>query len=287
MTNSVPSRFLGLALLIIVTIVCATPAEAQRDYEPLLDKFNFRVEASWVGMSTEIRLDSEVLGRGTTLNFEDDLDLDASKTVPSLAFEWQIARKHRLGVRWQDISRDSTSQSLEEIKWGDEVIPIDAEVNLGFDVTQFYIDYTYFPWVKERWAAGFGLGLRVLELSATLDWSLEGGEEQGEGTSDVKGTGPLPYLYFEYRRMFSEHWRFQAGLGWLYVSIEDISGGQWVGRLGIEYLIGDHFSVGGAFNLSTIDVDWDGIETEENGTLLNAAISYDINDFSLFVRARF
>ena len=283
----VSSRLVLPAALVLVVTAVAAPVAAQRDYEPLLDKFNFRLEASWVGMSTEIRLDSEVLGTGTTLSFEDDLDLDASKTVPSLAFEWQIARRHRLGVRWQDINRDSVSQTLEEIKWGDEVIPIDAEIKLGFDVTQYYIDYTYFPWVKERWAAGFGLGLRVLELSATLAWTLEGGEEQGEGTSDVKGTGPLPYLYFEYRRMFSEHWRFQAGVGWLYVSIEDISGGQWVGRLGIEYLIGDHFSVGGAFNLSTIDVDWDGIETEEDGTLLNAAISYDINDFSVFLRARF
>ena len=283
----VSSRLVLPAALVLVVTAVAAPVAAQRDFEPLFDKFNLRLEGSWVGLSTEIRLDSEVLGTGTTLSFEDDLDLDASKTVPSLAFEWQIARRHRLGVRWQDINRDSVSQTLEEIKWGDEVIPLDAEVRLGFDVTQYYIDYTYFPWVKERWAAGFGLGLRVLELSVTLDWTLEGGEEQGEGTSDVKGTGPLPYLYFEYRRMFSEHWRFQAGVGWLYVSIEDISGGQWVGRLGIEYLIGDHFSVGGAFNLSTIDVDWDGIETEEDGTLLNAAISYDINDFSVFLRARF
>ena len=283
----VSSRLVLPAALVLVVTAVAAPVAAQRDFEPLFDKFNLRLEGSWVGLSTEIRLDSEALGTGTTLKFEDDLNLASSKTIPSLAFEWQISRRHRLGVRWQDISRDSTSQTLTEIQWGDEIIPIDAQINLGFDVTQYFVDWTYYPWVKERWAAGFGLGLRVLELSATLAWTLEGGEEQGEGTSDVKGTGPLPYLYFEYRRMFSEHWRFQAGVGWLYVSIEDISGGQWVGRLGIEYLIGDHFSVGGAFNLSTIDVDWDGIETEEDGTLLNASIAYDINDFSLFVRARF
>ena len=34
-----------------------------------------------------------VLGAGTTLNFEDDLDLDSSKVIPTLAFEWQIARQ--------------------------------------------------------------------------------------------------------------------------------------------------------------------------------------------------
>jgi hypothetical protein len=282
-----PSHLAVCVSILLVTVFVTSTAEAQRDYEPLLDKFNLKLEASWVGMTTQIRLDSEILGEGTTLTFEDDLDLDSQKTIPTLAFEWQISRRHRLGVRWQDISRDSTSQALTEIQWGDETIPIDAEVRLGFDVTQYFVDYTYFPWVKERWAAGFGLGLRVMELSATLAWVLEGEEEEGQGSTDVKGTGPLPYLYFEYRRLFSDHWRFMAGLGWLYVSIEDISGGQWIGRLGIEYLLGRHVAFGAAANLSAIDVDWDGVQTEEGEGILSASIDYDINDFSVFVRFRF
>ena len=98
----------ALLVCVAVALVIAAPAEAQRDFEPLFDKFNFRVEGSWVGLTTEIRLDSEALGRGTTLTFEDDLNLDSSKTIPSLAFEWQISKRHRLGVRWQDITRDST-----------------------------------------------------------------------------------------------------------------------------------------------------------------------------------
>jgi len=271
----------------LLAVMIAAPAAAQRDYEPVLDKFNLRLEGSWIGMSTVIRLDSELLGRGTELNFEDDLNLDGNKTIPTLAFEWQIARRHRLGVRWQDISRDSTAQALTDIQWGDETIPIDADITLGFDITQYFVDYTYFPWVKERWAGGFGLGLRVMELSAILAWSLDNGNTEGEGRTDVAGTGPLPYFYFEYRRLFSDHWRFQAGVGWLYVSIEDISGGQYIGRLGIEYLAGRRWGFGAAVNLSAIDVDWDAIDTEENGSLLSAAIEYDINDFSVFVRCRF
>ena len=178
-------------------------------------------------------------------------------------------------------------QALTEIKWGDEIIPIDAQIDLGFDVTQYFVDWTYYPWVKERWAAGFGLGLRVMELSSTLAWNLDDGDNQGEGTTDVAGTGPLPYVNFEYRRLLSDHWRFTAGLGWLYVTVGDISGGQWIGRFGIEYLLGRHWGFGGAVNLATIDVDWDGVETDELGNLLNASIAYDINDFSVFVRFRF
>jgi hypothetical protein len=269
-----------------VLLAIAAPASAQREFEPLFDKFNLRLEGSWLGISTQIRLDSELLGRGTTLSFEDDLDLDGSKTVPTLAFDWQIARRHKLAFRWQDISRDSTSQALEEIQWGDEVIPIDANVALGFDINQYFLDYAYFPWVKERWAAGFGLGIRVMEISATLAWSVEGAGS-GEGSTEAQGTGPLPYLYFEYRRLLSENWRFDAGLGWLYVSIEDIKGGQWVGRVGIEYLLGRHWGFGASGNLATIDVDWQGLETQSGESLYTGAIDMDINDVSVFVRFRF
>jgi len=88
-------------LLVSLVVTVAAPVEAQNEYGPLFDKFNFKLGGSWVGMATEIRLDSETHGKGTVLNFEDDLDLGGSKTIPTVAFEWQIARKHKLGVRWR------------------------------------------------------------------------------------------------------------------------------------------------------------------------------------------
>ena len=268
-----------------VMLAAATPAEAQRDFEPLFDTFNLRLEGSVVGISTEIRLDSELLGRGTTINFEDDLRLDGSKLIPSLSFEWQIARRHKLGVRWQDISRDSSAHAEREIRWGDEIIPIDADIQLGFDVTQYFVDYAYFPWVKERWAAGFGLGVRVVELSSTLAWQSE--STQGEGSTDAEGTGPLPYLYFEYRRLLSDHWRFRGGLGWLAVEIEDIDGSQYVARADIEYLMGRHWGFGASLNYAVIDVDWAGLENEAGEAIYTGAIDMDIGDVSIFARVRF
>jgi len=273
------------AVFIAFLLAAAAPAEAQREFEPLFDKFNFKVAGSWVGLNTEIRLDSDLTeGNGTTLNFEDDLALGSNQTIPTLAFEWQIARKHKLGVRWQDISRDSNAQALTEIEWGDETIPIDANITLGFDITQAFIDYAYYPWVKERWAAGFGLGLRWMDVQATL--AYRGENEDIEGSTDVKGSAPLPYLYFEYRRLLSDKWRFITGLGWLYIKIEDLEGGQWIGRASIEYLAGKRWSFGAAFNLSNIDIDWNAISTEE-ATVLNLALDMGINDFSVFARVRF
>jgi len=277
------SVILGLTVAMVL-LAAAGPAEAQREYKHLFDKFNFKLEGSWVGLATEIRLDSELLGEGTTLSFEDDLDLDSNKIIPTLSFEWQFAKRHKLGLRRQDISRDSTTQALTEIQWGDETIPIAADITLGFDITQTFVDYAFYPWVKDRWAAGFGVGFRWMDVQATLAYRDETNEM--EGSSDVKGSAPLPYLYFEYRRLFSDDWRFITGLGWLYLSIDDISGGQWIGRASIEYLAGKRWAFGAALNLSNIDVDWDAISTAEEH-ILNLTLDMGINDFSVFARVRF
>ena len=273
-----------LVAFVMVFLAAATPAEAQRSFEPLCDKFSFSAQASWIGLKTEIGLDSETLGKGTTLNFEDDLGLSSNEAVPSLAFEWQIARKHRLAVRWQDISRDSSAQALTEIQWGDEIIPIDAGITLAFDITQYFIDYTYYPWVKEKWAAGFGLGIRWLDLKADLQWEEE---TIGGGGDSIDAAAPLPYIYFEYRRMFSDHWRFIAGLGWLSLTFEDFSGGNYVGRASIEYLVGKRWSFGGAINLANANVDIENIEDEEGNPEFTARVDMSINDISVFARVRF
>lgn len=273
-----------LAVLAVVVLAAATPAQAQSDFEPLFDKFNFSAQASWLSTKTEMGLDSETLGTGTTLTFEDDLGLSSSEAIPSLAFEWQIARKHRLAVRWQDITRDSTAQALTEIEWGDEIIPIDASITLAFDITQYFIDYTYYPWVKEKWALGFGLGIRWMDLKVELQWEEE---NLGSGGDNVDQAAPLPYLYFEYRRMFSDHWRFIAGAGWLSLSIDNFSGGNYVGRASIEYLAGNRWSFGAAINLANANVDIKDIEDSEGNPEFTARLNMDINDFSVFVRVRF
>jgi hypothetical protein len=183
-------------------------------------------------------------------------------------------------VRWQDIHRDSSTQVLEEFEWGGEIIPIEAIVTLGFDIRTLAIDYTYYPWVTERWAGGFGLGFRVMDLRTILTVDTVELDEQ------IDGTAPLPYINFEYRRMFGERWRLKAALGWLEVSIGDIKGGQYIGRLAGEYITGRRWGFGAAVNYSNIDVDWDNIDEPVGDNTLRAKIDLDINDISLYVRIR-
>jgi hypothetical protein len=273
-------RFPAILTAVFVVSI-AVPAAAQGVYDPLFDRFNFKLEGSAVGLTSVIRLDSEGLGEGTELHFEDDLGLSGGEVIPSLSFEWQVGRRHRLGVRWQDIDRSSTAQALTEIHWGDEIIPIEANIGLAFDITTYAVDYTYYPWIKERWAGGFGIGFRVLDLTTVLV------VEEIELDEQVSVSAPIPYINFEYRRMLGEHWRMKAGLGWLDLTIGDISGSQYIGRLAFEYITDRRWGFGAAINLSTINVDWDALAGGEDQVDLSGHVNLDINDFSLYVRIRF
>ena len=268
----------SLAFLALTLI--AAPVAAQGTAEPLFDTFNFKLEGSWVRTATSIRLDSKVLGKGTTLSFEDDLGLPDKEVVPSASFEWQFARRHRLGVRWQDVMRDSTTQVLEAIEWGGEIIPVDANVALGYDIRTLSADYTYYPWIKERWASGIGLGFRVMGLRTALT------VEDTVVESSINGSAPLPYINLEYRRMIAEHWRLKAQLGWLDVNFGDVEGGQQIARLAGEYITDRRWGFGAALNYSNIDVDWDNIDSPIEDDALLAVIDLDISDFSFYVRIR-
>jgi hypothetical protein len=274
-------RRITATLIAIFVVAVAVPVDAQGVSEPLFDRFNFKLEGSFVKLSTEIRLDSEYAGEGTSLKFEEDLGLSEGAVVPTLSFEWQVGRRHRLGVRWQDIDRSSTAQTLTEIQWGDEVIPIEANIGLAFDITTLAVDYTYYPWIKERWAGGFGLGFRVLDITTVLT------VEEIELDEKVNVSAPLPYINFEYRRMLGEHWRMKAGLGWLAVSIGDIDGSQYIGRLAFEYITDRLWGFGAAVNLSTVDVDWDDLAGGDDEGYNSGYVNLGINDFSLYVRIRF
>jgi hypothetical protein len=265
----------------VLVLAFAATASAQGIEEPLFDRFNFKLEGSAVDMATAIRLDSATVGKGTTLNFEDDLGLEDRKLIPTLSFEWQISRKQRVAARWQDLLRGSNTQVLEEIEWGDEIIPIESQVSLDFQVEQIFIDYTYYPWVKRKWAAGFGLGVRWMDLLTSL--KADGLELEDQ----IDVAAPLPYIYFEYRQLLSDRWLFKGGLGWFYLDLGDIAGGQWIGRLAAEYITDRRWGFGIAVNASAINVDWEGIENPDGENELAAAIDMDINDISLYVRIRF
>lgn len=257
---------------LFLTTVAAGPVSAQ-EY-PLIDKFNLTLSGANAGLSTEIRLDSRSLGQGTSLSFEDDLGLDANQIIPQVSFQFRLGRRHVFDGAWSKADRDSTSQALEEIRFGDIVIPGGSQVALAYDQEQFSLGYSYFFLRKDRWALGGRIGARYLSLTTILTVRTLDLEEEGDTAY------PLPFLGLSFRYGFTQKWRLISNLGWLDVNIGNVDGSQYILNATVEHLTWKHFGFGFGFNVSDVDVEIDDGEEFTGGANLSSVM------VGIFARAR-
>ena len=263
---------LAALLALFFTALAAVPASAQ-EY-PLIDKFNLTLSGANAGLSTEIRLDSRSLGQGTSLSFEDDLGLDANKIIPQVSFQFRLGRRHVFDGAWSKADRDSTSQALDEIRFGDIVIPGGSQVSLAYDQEQFSLGYSYYFLRKDRWALGGRIGARYLSLTTILTVRTLDLEEEGDTAY------PLPFLGLSFRYGFTQKWRLISNLGWLDVNIGNVDGSQYLLNATLEHLTWEHFGFGFGFNVSDVDVEIDDGEEFTGGANLSSVM------VGIFARAR-
>ena len=73
-------RHVATVLALFAVTLGVSPAAAQGVAEPLFATFNFKIEGSWVFLTTRIRLDSESLGNGKRLTASPQTDYSSAVT---------------------------------------------------------------------------------------------------------------------------------------------------------------------------------------------------------------
>ncbi len=61
---------------------------------------------------------------------------------------------------------------------------MDAILNLIVSLTQSFIDYAFYPWVKERWAAGFDLAYEIFQNGYPRETLPSGYDPEAEFNMD-------------------------------------------------------------------------------------------------------
>jgi hypothetical protein len=242
--------------------------------DPLFDRFNFRIGAFFASVNTEVRLDSKTLGRGVALNFEDDLGLDDADNLVQFQGDLVLARRHKLGFSYLDFSRDSTTVLLEEIRFGDITIPVNAQVRSFFDAQLIDLDYTYFLLRKERLALGISAGFAAFDLST-------GVEERRLGLSQVAvAEFPVPEVGVELRYAVAPKLLFQTSGQWISLTFGEYSGALWDLAASLEHRTFRYLSFG--IGLSAIELDGEIDDTEFVG-----ALDLEYAGVQIFARLRY
>jgi hypothetical protein len=182
-------------LIALCLILCSSFVAADNRED---DRFNIEVGLFLEAFETTLRLDSEILGRGTEINFEDDLGLNKDQNNFRLDGSFRLARKHRLDFGYTSWSRSNNRVIDTEIQFGDEIYPVNAEIrsSSAFDVYKLAYKYSFVN--SDRFEAGISGGFSVFDFGASLDVVTGGGGAEFEKEEFV---APVPLLggFFDWK----------------------------------------------------------------------------------------
>lgn len=222
-------RNLTLLAAIAFAAAAIAPAAAQVPLHPALqDRFSIGAGFFFPSTTTQASLTSNATGIGTTVNFEDSLDMARSKTVPTFYGRWRINQRWRIDAEYFQLNRSSERVIDRQINWGDRVFAANTTVASKFDFSDLRVSAGYSFFRTPDKELGVGLGLHM----AWYDVSLNSPATSGEG-QDV--LAPLPVLSIYGNFALTDRWAVGARLDRFSLEYDKFSGGLTQFALDLQY----------------------------------------------------
>ncbi len=175
--------------------------------------------AFYATSDADIRVDSRTLDvSGTLIDFEDDLGVDRRKALPMFGLQWRFAERHSVGLAYFELRRSGRAILEDEIRWGNAVYPVSADISSFFDTKVARLAYRYDFAPGERVDVWIGGGIHVTEMSAGVSEATLGGV-------DVSHSAPLPMFTGALDFHLAPKWTLVAMAEWFGIEIGDIEGG--------------------------------------------------------------
>lgn len=214
-------------------------------------KFEISLGLFLTTSSTKIRLDSGNGEPGTELDFEDDLGFSSGETLWRADALWRIDRRqrHRLELSYFSHERFGEITLDEDIRFGDEVFNLHADIRTEFSAELLKAGYTYNFYRDGGFTAGASIGAFVTKVKASIS-EVNIGQTEAEQISL-----PLPAagLRGDWRLMKNLVWRNSADV--FFIDTKRYGGTLFDVRSSLEYALGRNVALGLSYNYLHIDGD--------------------------------
>jgi hypothetical protein len=159
---------------------------------PLTDRFSVSLGTFLLDSSTQIRVDGDA-SNGTEFDAERTLGLHDSDRF-RLDGYWRFADRHRLRLLYFDTKRSEENIIDTELRVGDTVFPVNAQINSSFDtkVTELAYEYTFLK--RENYEVAASFGIHDLRFELNVEAFRTGAGEPLSLERAVNANGPLPVI---------------------------------------------------------------------------------------------
>ena len=270
--------------LVSLLSLCATAvAQDKGDWQswPLADRFTVSVEAYFANLNTKVRLDASDGALGTTIDFEQNLGMSDTETLPGFGMSWRFAKKQELVLDVFSLDRSGSAITATEIRIGDETFAVNLPISSFMDMEITSLGYSYSLIFDEKKELAIGAGLSVQDIKI----GFVGNGAMGLIEVDSGITAPVPTFGLNGGYAFTEKWAGRAGVAWISFDLDlsnesQLGGDVLNGYASIEHQTFEHVHFGLSYNYFDVRVDWD------DGGLITA-MGYVFQGPMLTVRAVF
>lgn len=239
-----------VAVSVVATSSCCV-ALADATQSPFGEKYSFSAGGFFTDHDTNIRLDTEA-GRGTLVNLEDNLGLDATTDVLRVNGAWRFADRHKMHLGLFDLSQ-SGSRTLEtELTIDGQVFEVNEVVATDWKMRLLELGYSYRIRGDARFQWWFNVAFFVQDTAINVTETATGGDTSSE---DV--ILPLPKFGTAIDYAFTDRWIGHAGIDVFKLEIGDYAGSLVDFRATLDYRLTQNVSLGAGWHLIDVIVDLD------------------------------
>ena len=262
------------ATLLTFGLIFNYPLSAQAGINYSDEKYLVQLGFFRPAINTTIRVNSESLGIGDQIDFEDDLGYKKYQDAYRLDGYWRIKPRHRLQFSYFDYDRSAVAITNSEIQIGDTIFPAGSSIKSNNSVSVAEIGYMYSLKQTTDYEISVIGGIHWLSFDTEL--------KNSSGTlNEIANTeGPLPLFGLDIQYKVRPDINFNLRGQYYNVDIGDVDGSFTNIRTSLEYYFKENVGIGIGYNDFTLDVDVDGSNFLGN-------LEWNYQGFQLFVTMRF
>lgn len=213
-------RGLTASLLLLPALAAAqVPSKDPREISsPINDKFYIRGSYLSADVSTVARQDPTPTQLGTVVNAEQDLGLDDHVDQGRMELGFRLRPNHRLRVDFFKLRRNGDQRLTRQIVFDDDTYNVNDRVVTLADLRMLGFTYSWSFWHSERFEAGVGLGLHIVDVTGEGTIAARNIRERGDGAV------VLPTVALDGAWRISRRWAVTGRVQTLSLEIDDNKG---------------------------------------------------------------
>jgi len=218
---------------------------------PISDLFYMRGTYFEAAVDTVLRVDSTgaTTPNGTVLSGEDDLGLDDTVNQARVEFDIRMGERNHVRIDYFKLDRFKEQPLPRDIEFGDFTFDEGTTFRTKLDWRMLGLTYTYSLFRSERFEAGVGLGVHIIEAKA------EGSEPGTLNSQKDSEAGPFPTIAVNGAFRISKRWAVTARGQTFTANADRFEGTLSDYHADVQYRWRKNFAIGLGYSSIQVDLD--------------------------------